>query len=357
MHNKKIIVDIVLPSGGKQGGVEDVIVAWTKYLNKDIFDLRIMHMTPGTAYLNGYEKAYFLTEYKEYADPSYCASGYSLLIEQLGPPDICIATLSPVMSLVCDTVRNYNKLNFPIFSWVHSEIKRYEDNGHGGVNEMLYADRHLVINSSMSQEIHNANPNAIVFNLGNPIIHDIPMVNDHSLNNKKLCFVGRLVEEKRLDIILEALYRAKSKWSLKIIGDGEIKKDVEGWVELLKLKDQVSVLGWKDNPLDYIKDCIALVSASDYEGFMVSAAEALAVGKMVISTPTQGVRDYLVDSKNGYYFDFDNAQSLANVLDDIASNQKQIPDTEICKKSVSKYLKENYFSNLAQILVNSLTYQ
>ena len=36
-----------------------------------------------------------------------------------------------------------------------------------------------------------------------------------------MCYVGRLQDVKRVDIILEALYRARHKWKLKIVGTGE----------------------------------------------------------------------------------------------------------------------------------------
>ncbi|WP_026517137.1 glycosyltransferase [Butyrivibrio sp. MC2021] len=353
MSKEKIVVDIVCPTGGREGGIEDVIRTWTQNINDDTFDLRVMHMTPGVGYLDGYEKAYFLKEEGDYMNPSYCASGYSLLINQLGAPDICIATVSPMMSSVCDAVRKHNGLSMPVFSWVHSEIEKYRDYGHGGVREILHADEHFVINSTMAQEILDADQNAKVHNIGNPIVHeDIPSYEIPKGNT--ISYVGRLAEEKRLDIILEAMYRARSKWNLNIIGDGEIKNEVEGWIKLLKLDKQVKLLGWKDNPLPYIRDSIAVVAASEYEGFMISGVEALSVGKMLISTPTQGVKDYLTDSVNGYFFDFEDAQGLASILDDLYSKKREIATPETCIHSVSKYSKEGYFANVKKILLGAL---
>ena len=353
MSKDKIVVDIVCPTGGRQGGIEDVIRSWTQNINDNTFELRVMHMTPGTRYLDGYQKAYYLRDEGDYMNPSYCASGYSLLIDQFGAPDICIATVSPMMSIACDAVRKHKGLRMPVFSWVHSEIEKYRDYGHGGVREILYADKHLVINSSMAQEILDVDHTAKVYNIGNPIVHeDIPTYEIPKGNI--ISYVGRLAEEKRLDIILEALYRAKSKWSLNIIGDGPIKNEIEGWIKLLKLDKQVKLLGWKDNPLPFIKDSLAVVAASEYEGFMLSGVEALSVWKMLISTPTQGVRDYLTDSVNGYYFDFEDAQGLACILDDLKSMKRKIPSPEVCIQSVSKYSKEGYYTNVKNILRGAL---
>lgn len=348
----KIVVDIVSPYGGKEGGIEDVIRAWTRHLNKDIFDLRVMHMTPGIAYLDGYEKAFFLKGENENVDASYCASGYNLLIEQYGAPDICIATNTPFMSMSCAAVRKQNSLSFPIFSWVHSEIKRYQEAGQGGVSEMLCADRHLVLNNSMEKEILSADPDAVIYNIGNPILHELPQVD--YVNPDKLVFVGRLSEIKRIDIILEAIYKAKSEWYLDIIGDGEIRNEVEGWIKLLGLEKRVRVLGWQKNPLPYMADALALVSASDYEGFMITGAEALAMGKPVIGTPTEGLLEYVKDGINGFFFDFGAANALTDILNEIAFEMRSIPSPLVCADSVKKYLSENYFKNIEQILTSAL---
>ncbi len=348
----RIKVDIVSPYGGKEGGIEDVIRAWSRCLNPDLFDLRIMHMTPGIAYLEGYPKAYFINADDENVDASHCASGYNLLIEQFGAPDICIATNTPFMSLACDTVRKYRGIDMVIFSWVHNEIEKYHRAGQGGIREMLAADYHLVLNRQMEKELLEADPSAKVFNIGNPILHEIPKLTDtvQGFRKNKLAFVGRLSMVKRLDLILEGMYKAYSDWYLDIIGDGEIRYDVEGWIKLLGLESMVNILGWQKEPLSYMADAAALVSASDYEGFMITGAEALAMGKPVITTPTQGPSEYITDSVNGFFFNFDDSDGLAAILDDIDSGKRILPSSDVCKDSVSRYLSENYFHNLEQIL-------
>lgn len=346
----KITVDIVSPYGGREGGIEDVIRSWTENLNPDLFKLRVMHMTPGIAYLNGYPDAYYINAENENVDASHCASGYNLLIEQLGEPDICIATNTPFMTLACDKVREYRQINFKLFSWVHSEISRYSLAGQGGIPEILHADSHLVLNRSAANEILNADPQSVVYNIGNPILHDIPAPSD-AINSRKLAYVGRLSAIKRIDLILEAMYKAGSNWYLDIIGDGEIRNEVEGWIRLLKLEDMVRLLGWKDNPLPFMNDAAFLISASEYEGFMITGAEALAMGKPVIGTPTEGLLEYVRDHENGFFFDFDNADSLASLLDNIASQKTEIPTPEVCKKSVERYNKENYFNNVEKKLL------
>jgi len=158
---------------------------------------------------------------------------------------------------------------------------------------------------------------------------------------------------KRLDVILEAMYKAKSRWNLTIVGDGDLKDEIKKWIKLMKLKDRVKMVGWKENPLPYIKNATALISASEYEGFMITGAEALAMGKPVISTPTQGVSDYVKEGENGFFYGFTDSDALALLLDEIASKAKKLPSPEVCKKSVERFMPENYFSSLEKIFTDA----
>jgi glycosyltransferase involved in cell wall biosynthesis len=168
-----------------------------------------------------------------------------------------------------------------------------------------------------------------------------------------LAFVGRLAIEKRIDLILEAMLKAKSFWKLKIIGDGILMDECKKWVKTLRLENQVAFLGWQNNPLMYMKDVTALVCASDYEGLMVAGIEAMAMGKMLISTPNQSALEYLKEGENGYYFNFDNADALAQILDDISFGKKEIPSPEKCMETVSAYRKVNYFETVKHILLDA----
>ena len=70
----------------------------------------------------------------------------------------------------------------------------------------------------------------------------------------------------------------------------------------------------------------------------------------VVTTPVNGAKDYIKEGINGYYFDFDSADSLAKVLDDIAKGRKQLCDSNECRESIMKYDKSNYFTEVERVL-------
>lgn len=92
-----------------------------------------------------------------------------------------------------------------------------------------------------------------------------------------------------------------------------------------------------------------MIAASEYEGFMLTGAEALSMGMTVISTPVDGVTDYVREGMNGYFFKYEDAIGLAGILDNIYEGKMPLCDRKICHESVEKYSEEVYFSRLKNI--------
>lgn len=343
-----ITIDIVSPVGGLYGGVENVIRLWTEYMDGDSINLRVFHMSRGTAYLNGYAKAYYIDRDFEKADLIYYVEAYRTFIEREGSPDICIATNWPMVSKVCADVRSITGSNMKIISWVHSTIGEYVKVGLGSVDDMLCADVHFAISDLIAGEIRQKDANAEIYTIWNPVNTDVKIDEWHKEN--VMAYVGRLSYIKRIDVILEAMYRAKSKWILKIVGDGEIRAEVEKWINLLKLQEQVKITGWSNNPWKECEDAGVLVMASEYEGFSMTAIEAAAHGKTIITTEVGGAMDFIIPGINGYYFEQEDAQQLASILDRISEETYRLGDAEICRRCVEKFSVENYFSKVKKII-------
>jgi len=346
-----ITVDILSPVGGLHGGIENVIKTWVKFINHDKFNLRIVHLSPGIAYLEGYEKAY------QYVGPgdlqgddilSYYLLAYKTFIEENGAPDICVATNYPNMSLVAREARTYTNSNFRILSWAHNNIKIYAENGRGGIEHLLCADAHLVLSKTTANLIAQHQPQATIYNVGNPV--KLQNFVEKTMPSNSLAFVGRLDIVKRVDIILEALYRAKSTWTLKIVGSDAQEEELKKITDYLKLNNQVEFLGWKDNPWECVKDCDAFILSSEYEGYALVCAEALSIGMTVISTPVDGVVDYVKPGENGYLFPINDAIALSKILDYLDDGTLKICDRKVCRNSILFQSEEKYMEQIMTIL-------
>lgn len=346
-----MIIDILSPVGGSGGGIENVIKAWTKNLPRKLYEVRVIHMSPGLKYLEGYDRAYSFEECEEKdinARLIQFIKNYAGFINIYGKPDVCAAVNWPAMCVVADAVKRLLHMDYTLLSWVHSDIEEYRKAGLGGVREMLVADAHICISRSNEKCIKELHPEAVIYYVGNPVNFQKFIEKPDDTNT--LCYVGRLQDVKRVDIILEALYRANHKWRLKIVGSGESEDELKEIAAYLKQQDQVQFYGWQDSPWECCKDASVLVSASEYEGFMLTGAEALSIGMTVISTPVDGVIDYVRPGVNGYFFKNEDAAGLAHLLDDIYEGKVKLCNRSVCRESVQMYSVDNYFESIRRIL-------
>lgn len=134
--------------------------------------------------------------------------------------------------------------------------------------------------------------------------------------------VGRLVEAKGYERAIDIFYRLKQegydfKWS--IIGDGILRENIEKKIKLLGLENNISLLGIKENPYPYIKQCNLFFLPSLYEGFPTVTIEAKILQKPVLSTEVSGIKEQIINNKNGIIVKNDNQyiyNELKVILDD-----------------------------------------
>jgi len=110
--------------------------------------------------------------------------------------------------------------------------------------------------------------------------------------------VGRLAPIKNHRLFLEAAAKVisdnpKIQLRFKIIGDGELRKDLEEYARKLNINKQVEFLGWQKDLVNVYAglDIVALTSMN--EGTPVSLIEAMASGRAVVATDVGGVKDLL----------------------------------------------------------------
>ncbi len=140
---------------------------------------------------------------------------------------------------------------------------------------------------------------------------------DVGLSSTTLTCVARLSAQKGIPILLEAagiLARTQS-FQLRIIGDGEMRAEIEGEILARGLGDKVRLLGWQstDSVRREIENGRALVVPSFAEGLPVVIMEAFAIGRPVVATAIAGIPE-LVDSGNGWLVPSGSAEALANAM-------------------------------------------
>jgi glycosyltransferase involved in cell wall biosynthesis len=113
----------------------------------------------------------------------------------------------------------------------------------------------------------------------------------------RFVFLGRMVDWKRVDIVIRALAQVPMA-ELEIIGDGPMSEPNRALAQELGVKDRVIFAGWvpqQECPVR-LQSALALVLPSIYECGGAVVLEAMAMGKPVIATRWGGPADYLDES-------------------------------------------------------------
>lgn len=106
-------------------------------------------------------------------------------------------------------------------------------------------------------------------------------------NEKTIITAGRLTYQKGQKHLIKAFNEVKKiipDSNLVILGDGELRLELEGLIKKYKLEDSVHLLGFKANLFKYINKSGVFVLSSMFEGFGNVITEAMASGTVVIST-------------------------------------------------------------------------
>ena len=108
-----------------------------------------------------------------------------------------------------------------------------------------------------------------------------------------LVFVGRLSEVKRPLLFLkiyEKLKELKPDATAAMVGDGELRADVEKYIRERGITG-VTLFGFDPNPYRIMARSRVMIVTSEYEGFGLVAVEAMTLGVPVIAFPSGGITE------------------------------------------------------------------
>jgi glycosyltransferase involved in cell wall biosynthesis len=135
--------------------------------------------------------------------------------------------------------------------------------------------------------------------------------------------VGRLVPIKNHTLFLQAAARARERFPnarFVIVGDGELRVDLERQVDTMGLRQNVQFVGWLRDLAPVYSDLDVLVMSSLNEGTPVSVIEALTCGCPIVSTDVGGTSDLLEHGALGTLVPSGDAAALANAICAVLAN-------------------------------------
>jgi colanic acid/amylovoran biosynthesis glycosyltransferase len=134
------------------------------------------------------------------------------------------------------------------------------------------------------------------------------------------CCVARLSGQKGLPLLVQAASELAAEgvdFTLTLVGDGELRPDIERQIAARGLGDRIRLTGFCDGEAvrGHIAASRAMVLASFAEGLPVVIMEALALARPVVTTAIAGIPE-LVDDRCGWVIPAGSVAALKEALQD-----------------------------------------
>ena len=139
-----------------------------------------------------------------------------------------------------------------------------------------------------------------------------------------MLFVGRIVPEKGLAHLLQAMTRMNVPARLIVNGDGPERLPMESLVRQLGLEERVEFIGWTAPDglrASYAAADVVVVPSLWPEPFGLVGIEAMAHGKPVVAFRSGAIPEWLDDGTTGYAVATGDVDGLARRLDELIGDR------------------------------------
>lgn len=142
--------------------------------------------------------------------------------------------------------------------------------------------------------------------------------------------LGRMVWAKGIDdfiLAFSSVYKDNRNTCAVIIGDGELRTEIEKQVIELGLQNQIYLLGYQPSAqvMDILRSTDVFVMPSRSEGIPFALLEAAAIGIPIIATYCGGIPEVVTNEENALLVPIGDVEALSKAMMLLCSN-KQLAD-------------------------------
>lgn len=323
LEQEKCQVKIVIENdNGKDNALEKYINSKIIYLKDFNYILKIRKLRENRkkSLWSRIKYNFAISKEKKYADKKF------LEMYNEFQPDIVIDFDSSLTKIVKKLNKSKNLV------WIHSsvekwkkkksKIKRFIDrlNNYDKVvcicQEMR--DDLLKISTSLEEKIDYIY-NPINFEKIKKLAEEKFSIEDEKLVKEKfLLTIARFdCIPKDFETLFKAFDLAKEKGydgKLYVIGDGEDRNKVENFLNNCKYKNDILLLGRKENPYNWLKKADKFILSSRYEGFPTVLIEALTLNKIILSSNCKTGPNEILKGDLNILFEIGDIQKLSEMI-------------------------------------------
>lgn len=137
--------------------------------------------------------------------------------------------------------------------------------------------------------------------------------------------VGRLTPAKDYPTLIRAFVRLRQQRAarLLILGEGELRSELESQISQTGLNEDIALPGFVENPFSYMRRAAVFVMSSAWEGLPSALIQAMACGTPVVSTNCEsGPSEILENGKWGRLVPVGKAEALSVAITETLNENK-----------------------------------
>ncbi len=173
--------------------------------------------------------------------------------------------------------------------------------------------------------------------------------------------IGRLNEQKGQLLLLEAARKLAARgrsFKIVLIGDGELRSELEAFILKHQLQDHVTLTGSLsgDRVREEILHSRALVLPSFAEGLPIVIMEAMALKRPVLTTYVAGIPELVRPGENGWLIPAGSVEQLIEVMTTVmaaGTEELQVMGDNAWKRARERHLVDNQARELGRLMAAS----
>jgi glycosyltransferase involved in cell wall biosynthesis len=257
------------------------------------------------------------------------------------------------MFYMIDKVPNAKKK----IAWMHFEYS--SDKYDGGIYSKYFkaCDKIVNVSSAVDSALKTEFPEAagkclVIENIQSPeLIRRMSLEQDsfpdaHHFKGLRILTIGRISEQKGLDMIPEILAKLKRdkynlRWYIMGSGDENLKDEIIESALQNDVGEMIIFLGAAINPYPFMRDCDIYVQPSRFEGKPIAVEEAKIMCCPIVAANYLSAHEQLAEGKFGLIAEI-NPESLYEKI-------KLLTDNPDLRENLSKTLSRENFGNENEI--------
>ncbi|EOU1560123.1 glycosyltransferase family 4 protein [Clostridium perfringens] len=271
---------------------------------------------------------------------------YNNLIKRHDPDKLITYTIKP--NIYCGLIARFKNIDFyPNITGLGTSfqkegflkkiiIRSYKFSFKGAKKVFFenYSNNKLFI----EEKICNKN-NSIILNGAGVDLDEYKFESLPSFNSINFLFMGRIMREKGIDELFEAIKNIKNKYSnisFNILGG--LEESYKEKIEELEKLNLINYYGRVKDVKPYIKKSHCILLPSYHEGMSNTLLEGAAMGRALITSNIPGCREVVVNNKSGFLHKPKDSKDLADKIEKfiLLSNEQKIDFGKESRKVVER---------------------